>query len=82
MGRTMKLTLSPRQQLIHSAILSGEKQKAIARRLGLNVNTVYAHSARARRKIAESAEHFDPAKCKHPNRNMNGGCDACGDPCL
>ena len=20
--------------------------------------------------------------CTHPNRNMNGGCDACGDPCF
>ena len=24
----------------------------------------------------------DPRVCKHPNRNMNGGCDDCGDPCL
>lgn len=24
----------------------------------------------------------DPKICKHPNRNMNGGCDDCGDPCL
>lgn len=24
----------------------------------------------------------DPSICKHPNRNMNGGCDDCGDPCL
>lgn len=27
-------------------------------------------------------EQKDPATCAHEHRNMNGGCDECGDPSL
>jgi hypothetical protein len=48
-------------------------------RLGYRL-TIDEYPERREKRIKPGS--IDPKICKHPNRNMNGGCDDCGDPCL